>query len=81
MVAEIGQVILIVEAFVFSWSSDFLEEGQLQFREGRKPPMSEVSSLPEGFNNRLVGYFWEPVPGLGQVKAACQGYFCRTPPP
>lgn len=58
MVAEVGQVILIVEAFAFSWSSDFLEESQLQSREGGKVPMSEVNSLPEGFNHGIVGYFW-----------------------
>lgn len=58
LAAEVGQVILIVEAFAFSWSSDFLEEGQLPPKKGRKVPMSEVSSIPEGFNNRLVGYFW-----------------------
>lgn len=29
LAAEVGQVILIVEAFTFSCSSDFLEEGQL----------------------------------------------------
>lgn len=52
-------VILVVEAFAFSWSSDFLEEGQLQSREGRKVPMSEMSSLPEGFNHGLVGCFWK----------------------
>lgn len=70
----------------FSLEQWFLGGGSATIQKGRKVPMSEVSSLPEGFNNGLLGYFWrtcdeaEPIPGLEWVKAACQGCTCRSPP-